>query len=143
MKRFNPLKPEPPSAAPMVKQRKAPQPPGATNFPVTLSENRQKDGLELRFPAKPSADVLADLKAHGWRWSRYNSCWYHRNTPEHRTFAERFLKQVESPESQVVSSQAGAIEAASPNIVAVEFKQPDASIASQPAAAWKRAFLRR
>lgn len=76
----------------MEAQRKAPQPPGATEFPVTLSENPRRDGLELRFPRKPSDEILDTLKAAGWRWSRWNSCWYHRNIPENRTFAERFLK---------------------------------------------------
>ena len=37
-----------------------------------VSENREKNGIEIRFKAKPPAAVLADLKAHGWRWSRFS-----------------------------------------------------------------------
>lgn len=56
---------------------------------VTLTENTAKNGIEIRFPAKPSAEVLASLKAHGWRWTRFNGgCWYNRATAENRAFAE-------------------------------------------------------
>ena len=48
---------------------------GATGATVTINE--QKNGVEIRFPSKPAAAVLADLKAHGWRWSRFGGCWYH------------------------------------------------------------------
>lgn len=54
---------------------------------VTISENEEKDGLEIRFPAKPSAEVLDALKANGWRWSRFSSCWYARRSDKARQFA--------------------------------------------------------
>ena len=44
----------------------------------TVTENEEKDGVEIRFPAKPAAIVLDSLKGAGWRWSRFSSCWYHR-----------------------------------------------------------------
>ena len=53
-----------------------------------VSENREKNGIEIRFPSRPGDDVLANLKAHGWRWSRFSKCWYNRNSEEARTFAE-------------------------------------------------------
>ena len=40
--------------------------------------NSEKNGIELSFPTKPAAAVLETLKRHGWRWSRFSSCWYHR-----------------------------------------------------------------
>lgn len=68
--------------------------------------NADKFGIEIRFPAKPAAAVLSMLKSHGWRWSRFSSCWYHRATseavnaaaqmasltPEQRTELERRLE---------------------------------------------------
>lgn len=54
---------------------------------VTVSENIEKGGVEIRFPAKPSADVLTNLKAHGWRWSRFSSCWYKPASDAARAFA--------------------------------------------------------
>lgn len=54
---------------------------------VTVTENPEKDGVELRFPAKPAPEILDSLKAHGWRWSRFSCCWYKRASDEAREFA--------------------------------------------------------
>lgn len=54
---------------------------------ASMTENREHQGIELRFPSKPSADVIARLKAAKWRWAFRAKCWYHRDTPEARTFA--------------------------------------------------------
>ena len=48
----------------------------------TVTFNAEKRGIEIRFPAKPAAAVLSMLKRHGWRWSRFSSCWYQRATGE-------------------------------------------------------------
>lgn len=50
----------------------------ATALPasVTLSRNLERDGLELRFTAKPAGDVREALKVVGWRWSHTAACWY-------------------------------------------------------------------
>jgi Large polyvalent protein associated domain 29 len=45
---------------------------------VTVTENKAKGGLEIRFPSKPSAAVLETLKGQGWRWSRFAGCWWHK-----------------------------------------------------------------
>lgn len=53
--------------------------PASTSVPVselTVSDNEDKGGIEIRFPSKPAPDVLAWLKARGWRWSRLSGCWY-------------------------------------------------------------------
>lgn len=55
---------------------------------VTISDNAEKDGIEIRFPSKPRAEVLDSLKANGWRWSRFSECWYTKRTDEARRFAE-------------------------------------------------------
>jgi hypothetical protein len=36
--------------------------------------------VEVRFADKPAPEVLAGLKAHGFRWARGNRCWYGRDT---------------------------------------------------------------
>lgn len=66
-------------------------PTAATPGPVaelTISENAEKDGIEIRFPGKPSAAVLDSLKTNGWRWSRFSQCWYTRRSERARQFAE-------------------------------------------------------
>ena len=57
---------------------------------VTVTENKAKHGIEIRFPAMPSEAVRNFMKGHGWRWSRYNGgFWYNRASEEtRRTAAE-------------------------------------------------------
>lgn len=54
---------------------------------ITVSENKAKGGIELRFPSKPAAAVLVRLKAAGWRWSRFNGCWWIQKSQAAVTFA--------------------------------------------------------
>jgi hypothetical protein len=68
-------------------------PENATADGVTVTENDEKDGIEIRFPAKPAAEVLDALKAAGWRWSRFSACWYTRRTEAARRFAEELQGQ--------------------------------------------------
>jgi hypothetical protein len=56
---------------------------------VTVRQNEEKDGVEIRFPGKPAAEVLSGLKARGWRWSRFAKCWYHRRSPEALDYASQ------------------------------------------------------
>jgi hypothetical protein len=63
------------------------QPTAPTAATVTL--NRERNGVEIRFPAKPDAAIRDHLKAAGWRWSRFSGCWYTRDTSDARTFAEQ------------------------------------------------------
>ena len=60
---------------------------------VVVSENEEKNGVEVRFPAKPAPTILEGLKAHGFRWSRYSSCWYQRRTAEAVAFARSLSSQ--------------------------------------------------
>ena len=68
---------------------------------VTLTENTARGGIELRFPGKPSAEVLDRLKAYGWRWSRFSNCWYKRASDDARAFARTFLP----PEEKLVDHE--------------------------------------
>lgn len=72
--------------APTTKARATRAAAPATDAP-TLTANPDKNGIEIRFPAKPAAEVLERLKANGWRWSRFSSCWYTKDTPAARHFA--------------------------------------------------------
>lgn len=48
---------------------------------ATMSLNEEKNGVEVRFPAKPEPSVLESLKGAGFRWSRFSSCWWAKQTP--------------------------------------------------------------
>jgi len=55
---------------------------------VSVTENTEKNGIEIRFARKPSADVLARIKARRcWRWSKFSKCWYTRANAVEREFA--------------------------------------------------------
>ncbi len=54
---------------------------------TTVTENEEKNGVEIRFNSKPAAEVRANLKAHGFRWSRFSSCWYKKRSADSLAFA--------------------------------------------------------
>jgi hypothetical protein len=82
----------------LTARRRAPEPPTmspiVTPGTVAVTLNSERQGIEISFPAKPAPAILETLKAAGWRWSRFAGCWYQRDTPEARAFAERFTRQV-------------------------------------------------
>lgn len=56
---------------------------------VTVTMNDDKNGVEIRFPEKPDQAILDKLKANGWRWSRFNNCWYHKQNDQNIEFANK------------------------------------------------------
>lgn len=58
---------------------------------VTVSENEEKDGIEIRFAEKPATEVLTRLKDAGFRWSRFSACWYHKRTESARAFVQQLV----------------------------------------------------
>lgn len=67
---------------------KNPTPPNGTGEGVTVTENKEKNGIEIRFPSMPSAAIRDYMKAGNWRWSRFSKCWYNRATEENRQMAD-------------------------------------------------------
>ena len=43
---------------------------------VILSHNTQKNGIEVRFPSKPAAEILDKLRSSGFHWSNKFGVWY-------------------------------------------------------------------
>ena len=58
---------------------------------VTVTENDQKNGVEVRFPSRPDDSIIDDLKAHGFRWSRFGKCWYKTRTEQAKAFAQSLV----------------------------------------------------
>lgn len=54
---------------------------------VTVRENPAKSGIEVKFAAKPEPSVLSDLKAHGFRWSKFKRLWWSKDNDRARKFA--------------------------------------------------------
>jgi hypothetical protein len=42
----------------------------------SFNHNTNKNGLEIYFKAKPKEEILNILKENGFRWGRFNKCWY-------------------------------------------------------------------
>lgn len=52
--------------------------------------NEDKGGIEIVFPAKPDQAVLDNLKANGFKWSKFNKCWWIKDSPRARAFVASF-----------------------------------------------------
>jgi len=56
------------------------------NISVQVSFNEEKNGIELKFTDKPSTEILSQIKANGFRWSKYQKIWYCKDSKEKRDF---------------------------------------------------------
>lgn len=61
--------------------------PATQGVSVEVKENEDKDGVEIRFAEKPDQSVIDQVKAHGFRWSKFQKLWYARRSPETLEFA--------------------------------------------------------
>jgi hypothetical protein len=62
-------------------------PVNCTQNGITVRDNEVHNRIELEFPAKPTALVINNLKANGWRWSHTGGFWYNKQTPDNKKFA--------------------------------------------------------
>jgi hypothetical protein len=60
----------------------------AANVRIILNE--RQGGIELHFAGKPDESILSDLKANGFRWARFNKCWYKKDGPSARRVAAKY-----------------------------------------------------
>lgn len=77
---------------------------------IKVKLNPQHQGIEIYFDSKPSADQLSDLKANGWRWAKFNKCWYRKDSPSARKYAERYGFKNDAPgmDADLVTAQENA-----------------------------------
>ena len=62
---------------------------------MNINFNTEKNGIEVSFESKPTADVLQSLKENGFRWSNRGKFWYVKDSEEKR----EFLKNLASGEA--------------------------------------------
>ncbi|GEM_PF-2538509 len=55
---------------------------------ITMKLNDKKNGVELYFTDKPSEEIRTQLKSNGFKWSRFNKCWYAKQNENTLTLAE-------------------------------------------------------
>ncbi|MDP9675205.1 hypothetical protein J2W97_001188 [Paenibacillus jamilae] len=53
---------------------------------VVVSYNDEKKGIEIRFPSKPESNIIEQLKAYGFRWSK-RGFWYAKQSDKTNQFA--------------------------------------------------------
>lgn len=72
---------------------------------LEVNYNEEKNGIELKFNSKPDKEVLENLKANGFRWSRFNKLWYTKDTPENRDFVKSLasgeIKEFDYPDIEI------------------------------------------
>lgn len=51
-----------------------------TGIHATVNLNQALNGVEVHFDAKPSPEVIAELKANGFRWALRTKCWYRKQS---------------------------------------------------------------
>ena len=66
--------------------------------------NEEKNGVEIYFTGKPSEEVRNNLKLNGFRWSKYNKCWYAKQNEDTLNFANS-LNNVSEEEIKETSQQ--------------------------------------
>jgi ribonucleotide monophosphatase NagD (HAD superfamily) len=66
---------------------------------VTVRMNEALHGVEILFPGKPSPEVIARMKAHGFRWSWKTKLWYAKQVPSRIDFANSLTVTVKEPTS--------------------------------------------
>ena len=62
---------------------------------ASVTENTERNGIEIRFTRKPASEVLERIKARRcWRWSKFSKCWYTRANETERAFAHELAQGV-------------------------------------------------
>lgn len=56
---------------------------------ATYKLNEEKNGIEIYFTDKPEEETRNLLKANGFRWSKYNKCWYAKQSEKTIQLAEQ------------------------------------------------------
>lgn len=69
---------------------------------VTVSKNEEKNGIEIRFPSKPDAAVIQELKVRCFRWSQFSGVWWKRYNEYDMTWAMETFNQ--KKEEQVLQT---------------------------------------
>lgn len=56
---------------------------------ATWQTNPEHFGIEIKFPSKPSDEILSQLHQAGFKWHRSKKLWYTKDTPQARVLADK------------------------------------------------------
>lgn len=68
---------------------------------IKIVLNEEKNGVEIYFNEKPGEDVRNNLKSHGFRWSKFNRCWYAKQNEDTLNFANSLTNTTKEEIEQV------------------------------------------
>ena len=61
---------------------------------LNITLNTEKNGIELRFDSKPSAEILTKIKENGYRWSNNQKIWYAKQKENTITIANEIAEAI-------------------------------------------------
>lgn len=67
---------------------------------ITWSTNKEHNGVEIKFPQRPSRDVINQLKERGFHWHTKDQLWFARQTPERLDFARKIGNESKQEKAQ-------------------------------------------
>ncbi|AJA41504.1 hypothetical protein AXJ14_gp185 [Geobacillus virus E3] len=71
------------------------------NVKATYTINNELNGIEISFTSVPSEEVRNELKANGFRWSKYKKVWWAKQTPERLEFAKMLAGEIKQQTEEV------------------------------------------
>jgi Large polyvalent protein associated domain 29 len=72
---------------------------------ATYTLNEELNGIEITFTGVPSEEVRNELKANGFRWSKYKKVWYAKQSEERLQFAKMLAGETEQTETVTEQSE--------------------------------------
>jgi hypothetical protein len=72
---------------------------------ATYTLNEELNGIEITFTGVPSEEVRNELKANGFRWSKYKKVWYAKQSEERLQFAKMLAGETEQTEEVTEQSE--------------------------------------
>jgi nicotinamidase-related amidase len=72
--------------------------------------NESQGGVEIYFTRKPAQEVIDDLKSNGFRWAKYNKCWYKKDSSYARATLRKYAP-IPGEEAGTTDAAAGMVQA--------------------------------
>ena len=70
---------------------------------MTVTENKEKNGIEIRFPSMPSENIRNLCKSCGFRWSRFSKVWYNKMSDKAMADAEQIVAEWEKENTKAAA----------------------------------------
>ncbi|STO12815.1 Uncharacterised protein [[Flavobacterium] thermophilum] len=81
--------------------KEAQQEPRHSEAQAKYTLNEQLNGIEISFTSIPSEEVRNELKAQGFRWSKYKKIWYAKQTADRLQFAKMLAGEAKEQMEEV------------------------------------------